>query len=424
MALDLSTTDYFSDDSLIQDPYPYYEFAREQGPVWCEPVRGAFVVTGYEELCTIFRDLDAYSSCNGFAGPFHELPKEPGSDDLTGLINKHRDKFAFHENLVTFDPPTHTAHRGLMMRLLTPKRLQENEEFMWRLADDQIDGFAAAERCDFVADYAQPFSLLVIADLLGVPEEDRPLLRQRILANSPAGSIGQPPPANPLAYLEEFFIPYVEARRQGPRDDVLTQMARATFPDGTMPEVIEVVRAAVILFAGGQGTSARFQVGILQLLAEQPELQRELRRDPGRIPDFVEEALRWSSPTKISFRMARKTTTLAGVQIPAGGTLMLMLSAADRDPRRFECPAEFRVDRPDSRQHIAFGRGVHSCPGGPLARAEGRITTERILARLDDIRVSEAEHGRPDARRWSYTPSYILRGLEALHLEFTTSRSL
>jgi cytochrome P450 len=417
MTIDYSTADIFSDESLNDDPYPYYEFCRAKGPVWREPVHDMFVVTGYDETVEVYRDIDTFSSCNSFAGPFHELPNVEG-DDISEAIDKYRDRFPFHDNLITFDPPHHTAHRGLMMRLLTPKRLQENEEFMLRLGRQQMESFAARGRCEFVNEYAQPFSLLVIADLLGVPEDDRITLRERILANGPPGAMGQPPPVNLLGYLEKFFIPYIEERRRHPRNDVLTQMALATFPDGSMPEVIDVVRAAVILFAGGQGTSARFQVGAVKHLAETPDLQQLLRVNPRRIPDFIEEMLRWESPSKVDFRLARRSTNLGGVPIPVGSTVMMLMNAADRDPRRFGCPAEFQIDRSNSRQHIAFGRGTHSCPGGPLVRAEAKITLELLLEYSDDIRVSDADHGPAGARRWEYVPSYIHRGVQVLHLEF------
>lgn len=417
--VDYSTIDFFSDLSLIEDPFPYYDFLRDQGPVWREPCHGAFMVSGYDEISAVFRDAEIFSSCNSFSGPFPGLPEEPQGDDASSLIEKYRQIFAFNENFITFDPPAHTAHRGLMMRLLTPRRLEENAAFMWRLADQQIDQFCQAGGCEFVSDYAQPFALLVIADLLGVPEEDRPVLRERIIARGAPGPVGQRPEGNILEFLEAFFIPYVEQRRREPRDDVITKMATAPFPDGSTPEVIDVVRVAAILFAGGQGTAARFHTGAVKLLAERPGLQEHLRQDRRRIPDFVEELLRFASPTKISFRMARRSTTLGGVRIPAGSTLMLLLGAADRDPRRFDSPAEFELDRPDSRSHVAFGRGIHSCPGGPLVRTEARITLDRLLDRLDDIRISEAEHGPAHKRRWEWTPSYILRGVDALHLEFS-----
>jgi cytochrome P450 len=417
-ALDqVNAVDFFSDASVVEDPLPYYEYARSQGPVWREPYHDTFVVTGYDEMMAIYRDPGTFSSCNSFGGPFPPLPEQPSGDDASELIERFRDVFPSHESLITFDPPVHADHRGLMMRLLTPKRLKENEDFMWRLADQLIDGFGP-NGCDFIAEYAQPFSLLVIADLLGVPESDHAELRGRMVRNGPAGAVGQEVQGNFLAHLEDFFTDYIEARRLEPKDDVLGKMAQARFADGSLPDAIEVVRVATILFAGGQGTAARFLGNMVKRVAEDPQRQSLMRAERERIPDFVEETLRLYSPVKTNFRMARRSTTLGGVDIPAGGNLMLLPGAADRDERRFECPAEFDIDRRNVREHLAFGRGIHSCPGAPLVRADGRITLERMLDRLGDIQISNAEHGPPDARHFDYTPTYILRGVEALHIEF------
>ena len=200
---------------------------------------------------------------------------------------------------------------------------------------------------------------------------------------------------------------------------MLTDLALAKYPDGSTPDVAAVVRTATFLFAAGQETTARLLATGLKYLAEYPELQDELRAHRERIPDFIEEALRIESPVKADFRLARRATTVAGVDIAAGTPVMLLNGAANRDPRRFECPAEFRVDRPNAKEHIAFGRGAHSCPGGPLARAEGRISIERILDRMHDIRLSEEHHGPPSARHFTYEPTWVLRGLHELHIEFT-----
>ena len=119
----------------------------------------------------------------------------------------------------------------------------------------------------------------------------------------------------------------------------------------------------------------------------------------------------------MGFRIVRKSTTLAGVHLPAGSALMLFLQAANRDPERFECPAQFQIDRPNAREQVAFGHGIHSCPGGPLVRADAKVTLERLLSRFAEFRISEVHHGPPDERRYDYTPSWILRGLTELHLE-------
>src|SRR5262249_12085020 len=147
------------------------------------------------------------------------------------------------------------------------------------------------------------------------------------------------------------------------------------------------------LFAAGQETTVRLLGAPLQLIAERPHLPALLPRDPAQIPPFVEETLRVGSPVKGGFRIARAPTRIGDVAIPAGTTVMVVNGAANRDPRHFEDPATFDVDRPNARQHLAFGFGIHTCPGAPLARAEGCVSIERLVDRLGDIRISEAAHG-------------------------------
>jgi cytochrome P450 len=310
------------------------------------------------------------------------------------------------------------------MRLLTPKRLRENEDFMWRRADRQIDEVVARGGCEFIGELAGPFTLYVIADLLGVPESDHEGFRQELqgsrrpaqaLGSTGSGSLGH----TPLEFLYDQFSAYVEDRRRHPRNDVLTGLATATFPDGSTPEVIDVVRVATNVFSAGQETTVRLLGAALQLIAERGEIQQALRKDPDRIPDFVEECLRFESPVKGDFRLSRRPVAVGGVDIPAGTTVMVLNGAAGRDPRRFDDPSEFRVDRPNSREHLAFGRGAHACPGGSLARTEAKIVIERLLERTEDIRISESAHGAPGARHYEYVPTYILRGLQRLHLELT-----
>jgi cytochrome P450 len=421
---DHDETDFFRGDELIADPYPYFDRLRTRCPVRREPHHDVMMVTGYEEAIAVYNDTDAFSSCNSPTGPFPGFPVPLEGDDVSALIDQYRDRLPMSDQILTFDPPVHTAHRGLLMRLITPKRLKENEEFMWRLADRQIDEFVDRGACEFIGDYGQPFALLVIADLLGVPESDHELFRTRLgPRRQETGSLGGTGDDdvlahNPLEFLYEQFTAYVEERRSNPRADVLTGMATATFPDGSMPSALDVARIAANLFAAGQETSVRLFGTALQRLAEDVELQRRLRDRRDLIPNFVEECLRFESPVKGDFRLARRSTEVGGVAIPAGTTVMVVNGAANRDPRRFDRPTEFEVERANARQHLAFGHGAHTCPGAPLARAEGRITVERFLDRMDGIRIDEAEHGPPGARRYRHVPTYILRGLTSLHLEF------
>jgi cytochrome P450 len=413
------TIDFFRSDSLVTDPYPYFEHLRERNPVWREPHHGVFMVTGYDEAIAVYRDTATFSSCNSVSGPFPGFPVPLEGNDVRALIEKHRDELPFSDQITTMDPPKHTAHRALLMKLITPKRLKENEEFMWRLADRQIDEFLAKGECEFIGQFASPFALLVIADLLGVPEEDHKAFRANMGMGS-LGSTGEEVMAHsPLEFLYQRFSAYIEDRRREPRGDVLTGLAAAKFPDGSTPEVIDVVRIAANLFAAGQETTVRLLGAALTFIGERPDLQKLLREDRGRILNFVEETLRVESPVKGDFRLARVATRIGGVDIPGGSVVMVCNGAANRDPRRFESPAEFRVDRANARDHLAFGSGPHTCPGAPLARAETRVSLERLLDRMVDIQISDTAHGPAGARRYEYVPTYILRGVQRLHLEFT-----
>jgi cytochrome P450 family 150 subfamily A5 len=424
---DFDSIDFFRGKELTADPYPYFDHLREQCPVLREPHHDVVMVTGYDEAVAIYGDTANFSSANSVTGPFPGFPVPLEGDDVSDLIEQHRDDLPFSDQLPTMDPPKHREHRGLLMRLLTPSRLRENEEFMWSRANRQIDQFVSRGKCELVADFGGPFTLYVIADLLGVPEEDHEWFREELqgsgqhregrggLGSSGGKELGHAP----LAYLYDRISTYVEDRRANPRQDVLTGLAQATFPDGSLPEVIDVVRVAANLFSAGQETTVRLLATAFQVLGEDPELQDRLRKDTDLIADFVEECLRYESPVKGDFRLARRATTVGGVDIPAGTCVMVLNGAANRDPRRFEEPTEFRVDRQNARTNLAFGRGLHACPGGPLARTEARVSIQRMLERTRDIRISETEHGPAGARKFSYAPTYILRGLNRLHLEFT-----
>ncbi len=178
---DFATADFFRNRPLTQDPYAYYDWVREQGRVWREPNRGVVMVSGFDEAISVYHDADTFSSCNTVSGPFFDFPVPLEGDDISAIIDEHRDTLPFSDQLPAFDPPKHTDQRGLLMRLITPKRLKENEEFMWRLADQTFDEFLPRGECEFVRDYALPFTLLVVADLLGVPEEDRGDVRTRLV---------------------------------------------------------------------------------------------------------------------------------------------------------------------------------------------------------------------------------------------------
>lgn len=412
---DYSNVDLFGDRGLPADPYPFYDWVRSHGPVWYYERWGVWLVTGYEEVIAVYHDQKSWSNCNTVSGPFVKMSVPLEGDDLTEIIEQHRDELPFSDQLPSFDPPKHTAHRGLLMRLITPKRLKDNEAFLWSFADEMIDDFIDDGECELLHQYAIPYTLMVIADLLGVPDEDRDAFLQHLTTKVRSARMEH----KPLEYLYEQFTRYIEERRADPRDDVMTEMAQATFPDGSLPPVDDVMRLAANLFSAGSETTARLIGMCLRTLGDHPEFQQRLRDDHGLIGPFIEEMLRTEAPLKGSFKLAKIKTTLGGIEMAPGTIVFVMTDAASRDPRQYDEPNEFRLDRPNGRQHLAFGHGIHTCAGAPLARAETHATLMRFLERMSDIRVSEKHHGPITDRRYEYDPTYMLRGLKELHLEFT-----
>lgn len=367
--------DYFTDESLLEDPFPYFDHLRAQCPVKALPHHGVVAITGYDEAAEAWRDHATFSACNSVTGPFPGVPPCPEGVDIRDHIEQHRSALPLGEYLATQDQPTHTALRGLLMRLLTPRRLQENEEFIWRLVDRELDRVLPAGRFEVVGGYGKPVATLVIADLLGVPEADHTDFARRLGIERPDPGFGDSAGGehtsslDPLAFLFETFSAYIEDRRRAPRQDVLTHLATATYPDGSTPDIADVVRTATFLFAAGQDTTARLVAATTKLLGDDPALQAAVRADLGCIPDLLEEVLRLDGPVKTVSRLATRDTTLAGVPIASGTTVTIFPLGANRDPRRFEEPDELRLDRRNSRENLAFGRGIHACPGGSLARA-------------------------------------------------------
>ncbi|CAN7566120.1 cytochrome P450 [Phenylobacterium sp. LjRoot219] len=414
--------DYFTDAGIVQDPAPYFTALRAKCPVLREPHHGAVVVTGYDEvLDALNRPSDQFSNCVSVAGPIPPLPFEAEGDDIRAQVEAHRAELPWSGHLVSFDGPKHAEHRILVTRLITPKRLKQNEAYLIGLTDRLIDGFIAKGRCEIVSEYAHAVSTLVIADLLGIPDADRAELLE-LLGAPPTQIDGDPDDKigpDPLTHLHDRFMRYLSERQADPQGDAMSELANSKFSDGSAPDVEVLARLASFLFGAGQDTSARLIASAVRILAEDPALQQRLRAERHKIPDFLEETLRVETPVKVNFRLAQTRTAVGEAEVPAGAIVMNSLMAANRDPAHFERPDSFDIDRPGLREHLAFSRGLHACPGAPLARLEARVAIERLLDRLADIRISQAEHGPAEARRYDYEPTYMLRSLSALHIDFT-----
>jgi cytochrome P450 len=419
--------DYFSDHSILKDPYAYFEALRAMGPIYQLPASGIVVVTGFDEILEVLKNTDAFSSAIAPQGPAAPLPFKVEGSDITPQIEAHRTEFIGGDLLVAYDDKSHSRSRSLLMSLFTPSRLRANEQFIADYSDQLTMDAASRGGCELIKEIATPFVTMVIADLLGVPEGDRQLFMDAIEAGPPPGSLNSDDliaQNQPLVMMGMYFAEYVHDRRANPRDDVLSQLANATYPDGSTPDALEIVRLATFLFGAGQDTSAKLLGNAMRFIVDEPGLQQRLRADPSLIPQMLEEVLRLEGSTKMTARLARKAARIGDLEVPAGTRVMLALAGGNRDPRRWQDPQAFILDRPRIKEHLAFGRGAHVCAGAPLARVEVRIILEKLLAHTADIDLDEAMHGPRGARSLDYETSFIIRGLSAMHLKLEPAPGL
>lgn len=412
--------DYFSNYEVLEDPYRYFDEIRAIGPVHQLESRDMLLVTGFHECVEVLLNHDDFSSVNCVV-PTQELPFEPEGNDISAQIEEHRAEFERSDILVSADGARHAAFRSLMTVLFTPTRLRANETYMNELSDKLVREVVSRGACELVNDVAVPYVTLVIADLLGIPTEDRETFRQMIDAGPPiVGSMvsRSERQIEPWKFMRPFFERYIEDRRAHPRDDVLTEFATARYPDGSLPLTDDVINNAQFLFGAGQDTSAKLLGNSMRYLAMDPNLQRQLREDRSLIPALLEEVLRLEGSTKSTFRLARRNTRIGDYDVPAGKRVIVALAAANRDPARWENPNEFRLKREKIKEHLAFGRGAHTCIGNPLARAEIRVILNHFFDQTADIQLSEEHHGPPEQRTFSYEPTYIIRGLQNLNVTF------
>ena len=422
--MDLSQKDFFNDRDVLLDPYAYFEAIREGGPVFRMPMRDVVIVTGHKEGAEVLLNTTDFSSIVN-PEPLAPLSFVPEGDDISEQIAKAKAPNPALELLVTYDGERHTAARSLLNPLFVPSRLKANEEFMRGFADAMVREVVANGACELINEVATPYVTLVVADLLGVPEDDRQKFRDVIDAGPPPGNMdtadaeaGAPQGSQALMFMAGFFFQYLSDRRANPQGDIMTELALGRYPDGTLPDIGEAVKSAMFLFAAGQDTSAKLLGNAMRFLCERQDLQQQLREDRSLIPAFLEEVMRLEGSTKATFRLSKRRTKIGDVEIPAGQRVVIALPAANRDPRRWDDPAEFRMGRPRIKEHLGFGRGAHTCVGAPLARVEVAVIFDRFLEHTKAIRLSEAHHGPAGARRIEYEASFIIRGLAELFVEF------
>jgi len=313
------------------------------------------------------------------------------------------------------DPPLHGAHRALMARLFTPRRIAQIEPHVRAYCARSLDPLIGEGRIEFIADLGSQMPMRVIGMLLGIPETDQEELRDAIDAgmsleersSRTTALQGEEVPVDQTAR----FAKYIEWRRGHPSDDLMTELLNARFVDDHGDERTlrddELMGYIGLLAAAGNETTTRLIGWTAYLLDRFPEQRRLLTEDRGLVPNAIEEILRYEAPSPVQARYVTRDVELHGIRVPEGSALLLLNGSANRDEREFEDADRLDVRRRDV-QHLSFGHGIHFCLGASLARLEGRIALEEILVRWAEWEIDHdaAEMARTSTvRGWKRLPA-------------------
>lgn len=416
----------FDFDTLI-DPYDAYKTLRDKAPVYHVPEMNLHFVTRYDLIREAIKDTATYSSQ---FDAFMNTTRDAGLAALPEDIRKQVDEISAQiipspPTMLTLDEPDHTKYRSLVSKLFTGSQIKKSEDQVRAVIEETADRYMSKHDAnpeldlDFMAEFAFPVPLRIIADRLGIPEADRDVFDEGATAAASGLRVSPITPEEMLRRakvaldLQTLLVRLIEARRKEPREDMITILANSKLEDEdrhlTHGEALSIL--GQFLVAGHETTTSTFGWGML-LLCKNPHLQDELRADPSLMRTFVEEALRIEAPVQGLPRIVTHDTELGGYPIKAGEFIMLRYGAANRDERQFENPDEVDLQREKAGMQLAFGSGIHHCIGAPLARQELNLGFPALLERMDNIRLSP-EHPEPKAE-----PSFILRNLPQLYVKF------
>ena len=311
--------------------------------------------------------------------------------------------------LITDDPPRHTTLRGLLAKAFTPAAMETMRPAIEQLASELADAIPRGVEVDIVAALTTPLPVAVIAGMMGVPEERRTDFKR--WSNAVLGIQSGPIEADRIALLMElraYFAQLAEARRSEPGDDLVSALTKASEAGETLSDM-QVVGFCILLMIAGNETTTNLLGNLLNRIADAPDVWGALRADPALVEKAIEESLRIDSPAQYVFRRATEDVTIGTTTVPAGETVMVYLASANRDPDRWSDPADFAAARERDR-HVAFGHGVHTCIGAPLARIEAKAAMQALL-----VRFSSIERGESPGRR---LPGGLLFGFQSLPVVF------
>jgi cytochrome P450 len=363
------------DTEIQDDPYPVYRRLRDEAPVFRAETSNTWVLSRHEDVTAALLDHQTYSSVNGV------FPTPPDTPFLESFLPM----------MITMDPPRHDQLRGLISKAFTPRRIAALEAGIDGLAASLTDDLVSGDgHGDFVSDVAGTLPAMVIADLLGVPREDRQQFREwsstLIQSNPVRGDVAEGLAAAAAVYA--YFADFLKARREQPRDDLMSALVSAEV-NGQKLTDDELLGFCLLLLIAGHETTTNLLANAAVVLADHPESRHRLAAGPALLGRAIEELLRYDSPVQGLSRVLSVDVTLRGSTMSKGDSVLLLFGSANRDERAFAHPDVFDIDREPGHQ-VAFGRGVHFCLGAALARMEARITLRALLSRIPDWAV---DHG-------------------------------
>ncbi|MFB4298033.1 cytochrome P450 [Actinomadura sp. NTSP31] len=389
---------------FVANPYPVFATLRAERPAFFHEPTGQWVVSRYEDVDALLRDRRLGRSYLHVAG-HEEFGQQPEAEFLKPFWDLVR------AGMLDVEPPTHTRLRRLVSKAFTARMVEGLRPTVRRLAEEAARSLAAEGGGDLIAEVAEPLPVTVIAEMLGVPAADRPLLRPWSADICGMYELNPPEAAQRTAVraaveFSDYLRELARSRRTEPRDDLISALAQVVDEGDRLTEDELIGTCVLLLNAGHEATVNATGNGWWTLFRNPGELER-LRRDVSLVPTAVEELLRYDTPAPMFERWVLEDVTVAGVDIPRGAEVALQFASANRDPEVFTDPDRLDLAR-DPNPHITFGLGIHYCLGAPLARIELAESLAALLRLAPGLRlVSEPE----------WKPGFVLRGLHALHVE-------
>lgn len=398
---------------VLKSPWMMNRRLREEAPVFQDPNSGIYFISRYEDVVKMAMDHETFSS--RMLSPSRQLTATEDKEIMDVMASGYPNV----PTMLTEDPPAQRRYRKFVDGAFSPKALKALEPYIESLANELIDSFIDKGECEFLSEFGVPLPLRVIVSQLGAPEEDLPLFRK--WTDAFIGNLSQQldrdgllQAAKDMVEFQHYFVERMEERRAEPQDDILSKVVNASF-DGEKPldnaECLSML--SQILVAGNETTSATLTEGIW-LLIQNPDQYELLKNDPSEdmISRFVEESLRYSSPSSNMFRRTTKDVEMHGVTIPENSVLFARFASANQDPERFPEPEKFNLMRDNLREQVAFGKGVHHCLGAALSRREMNVGFKVIFERMENFRLQEG------ASEPEFSANALLHGLTGLDLAF------